>query len=341
MKVKITLLICALIGLAFKGSEFINFSYPSHFPAPVYKSADNTLSAEKIELGRLLFYDPILSKDNSISCASCHSPYNAFAHTDHDLSHGINDSIGTRNAPALFNLAWQKSFMWDGAIHNLDVQALAPLSHSKEMAETIQNVIVKLNKSEIYREAFYDAWQDSVATGEHFLKAIAQFQLTLVSANSKYDAVKAGELEFSPQEASGLELFNQNCNSCHQAPLFSTYEFVNNGLSVDSTLNDFGRYGITQNSEDSLKFKIPSLRNLSYTYPYMHDGRFSTLHEVVNHYNTLRIDGSTNEHLSVPLNLSSKNKADLVSFLLALNDEEFVFNPQNKFPKQLIRTIQN
>jgi cytochrome c peroxidase len=336
MRIKIALFICASIGLAFKGSEVFSLVYPKYFPSPVYESADNPLTAEKVGLGRFLFYDPILSKDNSISCASCHSPYNAFAHTDHDLSHGINDSIGTRNAPALFNLAWQNSFMWDGAIHNLDMQALAPISHSKEMAESIENVIAKLNTSRLFRTAFYTAWQDSVATGEHVLKSLAQFQLSLISADAKYDKVQSGKEEFSHQEESGLEVFNQHCNSCHQAPLFSTYEFANNGLPVDSTLNDFGRYGITQNPQDSLKFKIPSLRNLSYTYPYMHDGRFNTLHEVVSHYNTLIGSETNDEHLNEPLNLTSKNKADLVAFLLTLNDETFVFNLENKYPSELL-----
>ncbi len=336
MRVKITFLICAMIGLAFKGSEYLNLAYPSYFPVPVYESPENPLTEEKVELGRFLFYDPILSKDNSISCASCHSPYNAFAHTDHDLSHGIDDSIGTRNAPALFNLAWQNSFMWDGAIHNLDMQALAPVSHSKEMAETLENMLSKLNANQFYREAFHNAWKDSLATGEHFLKAIAQFQLTLVSTDSKYDKVQAGEEAFSFQEKEGLEVFNQHCNSCHQAPLFSTYEFANNGLPVDSTLNDFGRYSITQKPEDSLKFKIPSLRNLSFTYPYMHDGRFSTIHEVVNHYNTLIGSETPEEHLSEQLNLTSKSKADLVAFLLTLNDETFVFNLENKYPSKLL-----
>ena len=182
------------------------FLLPHHFPTPHYNFKKEELTEHKIELGRVLFHDPILSKDRTISCASCHSPYNAFAHTDHALSHGINDSIGRRNAPALFNLAWQKSFMWDGAINHIEVQALAPITDRREMAETIENVISKLNRSNKYRTLFYNAFQDSSVTGQHLLKALAQFQLTLISANSKYDKVKLGHGELKAQEKKGYEL---------------------------------------------------------------------------------------------------------------------------------------
>jgi cytochrome c peroxidase len=173
--------------------------FPSHFPKPVYDFKKNPLSKEKVELGRVLFFDPILSKDKSISCASCHSSFNAFAHTDHDLSHGIGDSIGNRNAPALFNLAWQSSFMWDGAVNHLDVQALAPITHPKEMGEDLETVVRKLQASKIYPKLFFKAFNDSIITGERVLKSLSQFQLTLISANSKYDRVKEGIENFTEQ----------------------------------------------------------------------------------------------------------------------------------------------
>jgi cytochrome c peroxidase len=330
------LLLLAFGCMAFFAARQIDLQYPPYFPAPEYDFNNNPLDKEKIELGTVLFFDPVLSKNNTISCASCHSPYNAFAHTDHDLSHGINDQIGTRNAPALFNLAWQKTFMWDGAINHLDMQALAPISHPKEMDESIENVVKKLQCNEIYPNLFYQAYQDSLITGEHILKALSQFQLTLVSANSKYDKVKLGTTNFTEQEINGYALFQKNCNSCHTEPLFSSYEFANNGLPVDTTLNDFGKGGITLKSADSLLFKIPSLRNLSYTYPYMHDGRFKNLNQVLSHYtNGIQQNKTTSERLKTPLKLSSNEKTDLVAFLLTLNDSAFVFNPNHQFPKKI------
>ena len=310
------------------------FSPPDYFPKTVYNFEQNPLDSNKIELGRILFYDPILSKDNTISCASCHSPFNAFAHTDHDLSHGIFDSIGNRNAPALFNLAWQKTFMWDGAINHLDMQALAPISHPSEMGSNINEVIKKLNESKAYKELFLNAFQDSTISTSKILKALSQFQLTLVSSNTKYDKVKMGKETFTEQEKNGYQLYKNNCASCHSEPFFSNYNFENNGLPIDPTLNDMGRYVITENENDKRKFKVPSLRNLSFTYPYMHDGRFMTLQEVINHY-TSGIEYS--ETLSLQFNksieLSSNEKVDLISFLLTLNDKDFVFNKKHQFKK--------
>ncbi|SFB76839.1 cytochrome c peroxidase [Flexibacter flexilis DSM 6793] len=308
------------------------FGQPAYFPKPVYNFSQNPLDSNKIELGRILFYDPILSKNNAVSCASCHSPYNAFAHTDHDLSHGIFDSVGNRNAPALFNLAWQSSFMWDGAINHLDVQALAPISHPKEMGSDIVEVIKKLSASADYKKLFFRAYQDSLITSSKILKSIAQFQLTLVSANSKYDKVKLGKDIFSEQEKKGYYLFQKNCANCHAEPLFSTYHFENNGLPLDTILKDFGRFVITQKPKDKRKFKVPSLRNLSYTYPYMHDGRFSTLKEVINHYASgIETSATLSPQLTKSITLTSNEKVDLIAFLLTLNDKEFVFAPKHQF----------
>ncbi len=331
----VAILVCGLIVLAFINFEPTDLHYPINFPEPAYNFENNPLNTEKIELGRALFYDPILSKDGTISCASCHSPYNAFAHTDHDLSHGINDQIGNRNAPALFNLAWQSSFMWDGAINHLDVQALAPISNALEMGESIANVVSKLQEKTNYPIRFSQAFGDSLITGEHVLKALSQFQLTLISGNSKYDKVVKGESRFTMQEANGLQIFRANCSSCHAEPLFSTYEFANNGLPIDTTLNDFGKGEITHLAADSGLFKIPSLRNLSFTHPYMHDGRFDKISEVLNHY-TKGIVISTNlaNELKTPIKLTSNEKIDLTAFLLTLNDTLFVFDAKHQFPRE-------
>lgn len=329
------LLVVLFISTGFYRVEQLLFSYPAYFPPPVYDFSRNPPDSAKTELGRILFYDPVLSADSTISCASCHSPYNAFAHTDHDLSHGINDQTGTRNAPALFNLAWQREFMWDGAVNHLDVQPLAPISHPKEMGENISSVIEKLNRTAAYRQLFFRAFHDSIATGERMLKALAQFQLTLISAASKYDEVKQGKNTFTEQETRGYVLFRDNCNSCHTEPLFSGYGFANNGLPVDTTLNDYGKWMITRQSKDSLLFKVPSLRNLSYTNPYMHDGRFKRLYEVLNHYTEGISHSSTlSIELKTPVVLTSDEKADLIAFLLTLNDKNFVFDKKHLFPEK-------
>lgn len=318
-------------------SVFRQVAVPTGFPAVVYDFKKNPTSAEVIALGKSLFYDGILSQDGSISCASCHSPFNAFAHTDHDLSHGINDQIGTRNAPPLFNLAWHKSFMWDGAINHLDVQALAPITHAKEMNENISNIIQKLQKTKLYPALFYKAYRDSIINSQKVLKALAQFQISLVSANSKYDRVKAGKDVFTAQEQNGYALFLKNCNACHTEPLFSSYEFANNGLPVDNTLQDVGKYKTTNLPTDSLKFKIPTLRNLSYTFPYMHDGRFKKLSQVLNHYTKgVQASPTLAPEIRQGISLTSNEKVDLIAFLLTLDDKEFVFNPKHQFPKELL-----
>lgn len=321
----LVVLLLASCCLAFGISGAYELSYPAYFPAPAYDFSANPLTPEGIALGRRLFYDEVLSADGTVSCANCHSPYNAFAHTDHDLSHGINDQIGTRNAPALFNLAWATSFHRDGAHHNLELQALAPLSHPAEMGSSIGEAVERLQDHPVYPGRFARAFGDSVVTGERMLKALAQFQLTLVSANAKYDRVREAKDTFNLQEAKGYDLFKVHCNRCHTEPLFTNQGFAANGLEVDTTLNDFGRIMITSLPADSLLFKIPSLRNLSFTHPYMHDGRFRKLRQVLQHYSTRAED---------PLPLSSADQTDLIAFLLTLDDREFVFDREHGFPKQ-------
>ncbi len=303
------------------------FFLPKHFPKPSYDFEKNPLTSEKIALGRALFYDPILSRDNSVSCANCHSQYSAFTHIDHDLSHGIEDRIGTRNSLALMNLAWQKSFMWDGAINHLDMQSLAPITHPDEMGETFENVIAKLQKSKTYPTRFQKAFGDSLITGEHTLKAISQFMLTLVSATSKYDSMMQKQAFFNEKEQKGYVLFQKNCNSCHQEPLFTNLNYENNGLPLDTSLRDLGRMKVTNNPNDAQKFKVPTLRNIEFSYPYMHDGRFKRLSEVLKHYTQGVEKSSTlSSHLSQPIVLTSNEKVDLIAFLLTLTDKSFLFD---------------
>lgn len=319
--------------LAFRSlKSYVPFPKPT-FSIPNPKSKDSL----KINLGRLLFFDPILSADSSLSCASCHTPQNAFAHTDHDLSHGIHDQIGKRNAPALFNLAWQRKFMWDGAINHIEMQALAPISNPEEMGEELNHVLRKLNASLFYRSYFFKTFGDSIANSTSLLRSLAAFELSLISTGAKYDEVNAGKERFSAQEQRGYNLFRKHCNRCHTEPLFSSYEFASNGLPPDTALRDIGVAGINHQEKDSLQFKVPSLRNLSYSYPYMHDGRFQNLYQVLKHYtNGVRNHKHATLHLEKPIPLTSREQTDLVSFLLTLNDSSFTNNPQHSFPKILL-----
>ncbi len=337
MKKSLAIVVFVLFVLGFRPIDNELFVVPKFFPKPVYDFSKNPLSNNKVLLGRALFYDPILSRNNMISCASCHSQFSAFAHVDHALSHGIEDRVGFRNAPVLINLAWSKFFMYDGAINHLDMQALAPINSPTEMDENIEHVISKLQGSKIYPELFYQAFGDSIITGEHTLKAISQFLLLLVSSNSKYDSVMSKQSQFTAQEENGYRLFKKNCSSCHTEPLFTNMDFRNNGMPIDTALHDFGRYRVTKNKNDSLKFKVPTLRNIEFSYPYMHDGRFKKLSEVLNHYTKgMQQSKTLSEELSQPISLTSNEKVDIIAFLLTLTDKSFLFNPQYYYPKEIL-----
>jgi cytochrome c peroxidase len=316
------------------GGDPMPLSYPKGWPKPAYIGDVPTRAG--IELGRKLFYDPILSRDSVISCSSCHLNYTAFTHVDHALSHGIHDSIGTRNSPALINLAWNTHFMWDGAVNHLDMQALAPINHPAEMGEETGHVVAKLQRSKAYRAQFNEVFGDSTATGERLLKALSQFELTLISCGSKYDRVteKRTDESFSEQEANGYRLFQAHCTTCHREPLFTTGEFANNGLPLDSTLKDVGRMRITHDPKDSLRFKIPTLRNIEFSFPYMHDGRSKTLRSVLDHYDHGIMQSATlAPELRNGIQLTSNERTDLVAFLLTLSDRDFLFDPAHAYPR--------
>jgi cytochrome c peroxidase len=312
----------------------IYFEIPKGFPKPVYDFSKNPLTEEGFQLGRNLFYDPILSKDGTISCASCHLQQTGFAHVDHDLSHGIDGKVGTRNSMTLMNLAWSNSFMWDGGVNHLDIQPIHPITSEVEMDETVENVVVKLQKTNKYPNLYQKAFGSKKITGQFTLKALSQFVLLLQTSNSKYDKVIRKEENFSEIEQKGYELFKQNCASCHREPLFTDGGFKNNGLEMDSTLMDLGRMRITQKPSDIQKFKVPTLRNVQFTFPYMHDGRFKTLSEVVRHYNTGIIKSETlSMQLRKPMNLTDNQRTEIIAFLKTLTDNEFLFNPRYGFPK--------
>lgn len=334
----IACLIVVYILAAFVPKLETVFNVPINWPQPHYSFERNPIDSSKIYLGRALFYSSLLSRNNKISCASCHSPYASFAHTDHALSHGIDDKIGSRNAPALVNLAWSNSFMWDGAINHLDMQALFPITHPLEMDETMQHVVEKLQVNKPFPKLFYAAYKDSSITGERVLKSISQFMLSLVSAESKYDSVMQNKSEFTLQEKNGYRLFKMYCASCHPEPLFTNYTFQNNGLAVDEQLQDLGRMKVTHAAIDSLKFKVPTLRNIEYTYPYMHDGRFKNLTQVLVHYSSGITQSSTlaNQLKKDGIPLSPNERVDITAFLLCLSDKKFIFNPSNDYPKELL-----
>jgi cytochrome c peroxidase len=307
---------------------------PKGWPQPKYDFKKNPLTEESFQLGRHLFYDPILSRDNTISCSSCHLQQTGFTHVDHQLSHGIEGKIGTRNSMALINLAWNKDFMWDGGVNNLEVQAINPITSPTEMDEKLENVVAKLQNSPKYRTLFTKAYGDDKVTSQRVLKALAQFTVMLKSSNSMYDKVMRKEENFTQQEQRGYDLFKTNCASCHKEPLFADDKFEKNGLALDETLNDLGRIKITGKTEDKMRFKIPTLRNIQFTFPYMHDGRFKTLTEVVKHYNFLGNDKSLPKELAKPMNLSDNDRVDLVAFLQTLTDKEFLFDKRFGFPRE-------
>lgn len=324
----------SILAFSDKLATPIYFAVPEGWPKPHYNFNQNPLTEEGFQLGRQLFYDPILSRDNTISCSSCHLQATGFAHVDHDVSHGIEGRIGTRNAPALINLAWSKHFHWDGGVNNLEVQALNPIESPTEMDEKLQNIVTKLQQSQKYSTFFTKAFGDDKITSQRLLKALAQYTVSLKSSNSKYDKVMRKEATFSSQEQNGYTLFQKHCASCHNEPLFSNNQFERNGLTVDTTLNDMGRMKITQQKEDYGRFKVPTLRNIQFTFPYMHDGRFKTLTEVVKHYNSLGNDKSLPKELSKPMQLSDKDRVDLVAFLHTLTDKEFLFDKRFSYPKE-------
>ncbi len=301
---------------------------PEGWPAPNDIFKDNPPTKEGFLLGKKLFYDGRLSRDGKFPCASCHEPRAAFATFDHDFSHGFNGQFTTRNAPSLANLAWQPYYNWDGKFKTLEEQAVSPITAPNEMAENIDSVLIKLRKDKEYPVMFKKAFGKNEITEDKLLKALAQFTGMMVSANSKYDRVMKRKDAFNSAEQSGYRVFKQHCETCHKEPLFSDYSFRNNGLGVDPEYMDVGRMDVTGRNSDSLKFKVPSLRNVALTAPYMHDGRFSSVSRVIEFYaDGIQQSPTLDPSLRKPLNLSAKDKFDLAYFLRTLTDSSFITNP--------------
>jgi cytochrome c peroxidase len=299
---------------------------PPGFPAPFFTGA---LSEEGFLLGRKLFYDGRLSKDGHFPCSSCHQQIAAFTTFEHDRSHGYNHSHTLRNAPGLFNLAWQPDFRRDGSAKTMDEVSLAHMQHPQEMAEDITAILQKLQPDTAYQRMFRAAYGDDFITQGRILNALTQFMALMVSANSKYDRVKAGTAQFTAEEQSGYATFQQKCAACHKEPLFTDFSFRNVGLEVDPALSDFGRMRVTGKKGDSLKFRVPSLRNLDLTSYYTHDGRLSVFRMMLQHYRDGVNVGPTVDPLvinGIPITLTEEN--NLVYFLRTLTDSSFINNPR-------------
>jgi cytochrome c peroxidase len=285
--------------------------------------------SKKAALGERLFNEKILSLDSSVSCASCHKPAFAFADTV-AFSPGIHGRLTTRNVPSVMNVMNRSSFFWDGRAETLEEQALIPLQHPNEMALPISEAVRRLNASPAYRKAFKQVY-GKLPSADRMLEAIAAYEETLETADTKFDGVADGEGTLSESEERGRQLFvgdKANCFDCHNMEDFTDDDFKNIGLFNGKNLNDSGRYLISRNPDDLGKFKTPGLRNVAVTAPYMHNGMFNTLEEVVDYYNDVRkvVPDAQNldPALRKPLGLTEQEKKDLVAFLRTLTDKRFI-----------------
>ncbi len=309
----------------------LTVSIPLHFPSTSFFQ-NNPVTVEGFELGRRLFYDGRLSKDGTISCGSCHQQVAAFGTYDHDLSHGINGAHGIRNAMSMFNLVWQSSFGWDGRAGNLESIYATHISSPIEMGEAISNTLSKLTNDNRYPQQFKAAFGSTSITEERLFNALTQFVSAVVSTSSKYDSVKQNLSSFNASEQTGYILFQTKCNSCHKEPLFTDGSYRNNGLPL-TFLNDKGRMMVTNNKNDSLKFRVPTLRNLFKSYPFMHDGRFISFSQVFDHYQSgIQQSATLDPLLNNGIPLSGAERTALTDFLKTLTD--YKLTTDTKFTAQ-------
>jgi cytochrome c peroxidase len=311
---------------------------PSHFRLNLVEPERNKASQEGILLGKKLFFDPMLSGNNSISCASCHKPDKAFSDSPNQFSRGINQKLTNRNTPALFNLMWSTTFFWDGGVKNLESLSIAPLHASNEMDQNLDSLVAELKQDPEYVKLFNQVFGSEIDI-QKILWALAQYTRSLISANSLYDKylIDSSTYILTSEQKLGRQVYLTYCASCHSGVLFTDHQFHNNG--IDSIFIDkselgvrLGRYRITLKEEDRGKFKTPSLRNLLFTAPYMHDGRFNTLDDVLNHYN-YGVKYSPTLDTLLPrggFKLENDKINALKSFLYLLNDSNFVKQDLNK-----------
>jgi cytochrome c peroxidase len=307
----------------------INFTVPPGFPQPAYDFTSHPLTEEGFQLGKKLFFDGRLSADGHFACGSCHQPVAAFTTFEHDRSHGYNNAHTLRNAPGLFNLAWLPEYNQDGSAKTLEEVYRNHITNAKEMAETIPNVLNKLKADDDYKRMFRAAFGDEKITEDRMYRALTQFVLNLVSANSKYDKVKRGEATFSAEEQQGYTVFQAKCATCHKEPLFTDFSYRNNGLEPDISLNDHGRMRVTGNAADDLKFRVPTLRNAELTSYYGHDGRLSVFRMMIQHYRNGIVQSPTLDPLLINgIQTTATEENAVVAFLRTLSDSAFLNNPR-------------
>ncbi|MCW2118719.1 cytochrome-c peroxidase [Flavobacterium sp. 7A] len=307
------------------------FQIPSNFPALAYNISLNPPTEKGFELGKKLFYDGRLSSDGLISCGFCHEQATAFTHHGHTFSHGVNNEIGTRNTPSIQNLAFQNIFMYDGAAPNLDVQPIIPLLSQIEMNGDLTTIMAMMKADADYKRLFKQAFENGEINAENMLKAMSQFMVMMMSSNSRFDKFRRNETggAFTSDEQAGYTVFNAKCASCHATDLMTDHSFRNNGLALNPKINDVGRYRVTEIATDYYKFKVPSLRNVDKTAPYMHDGRFGTLDAVLDHYSSgvllsATLDPLLNQNGKLGISLSTIEKDQLILFLKTLTDDQYL-----------------
>lgn len=318
-------------GEAYIADQAYDLEIPADFPALAFDRDKNPVTVNGVALGKKLFYEGRLSRNNSISCGFCHIQENAFTHHGHPVSHGIDNRLGIRNASPIQNMAFLRNYTWDGVSHDLDERSLVPITTDFEMDSSMPEVVGKLNTDANYKKLFKAAFGDENITGERVLKAISQFMVTMVSADSKYDRVLKGKTVFTAEENEGYQLFRNNCASCHSGTLFTDESFRNTGMYYNAQYNDRGRYRVTLDWNDNMKFRVPSLRNVEYTAPYMHDGRFTTLEAVLNFYSDLvenqpNLDPLLKKDGHVGIRMNPSEKQYIIAFLKTLSDQNFITN---------------
>lgn len=313
----------------------IDFQVPSNFPPLAYDITNNPLTEKGFELGKKIFYDGRLASDGVVSCGFCHIQQDAFTHHGHTFSHGVGEGIGIRNAQPIQNMAFQTQFFWDGASDHIELLSMSPISNEVEMNGNIVNIMNMMKNDPQYKKLYKQAFTNGEINPENMLKALAQFMTMLTSSNSRFDKYRRNETggTLSQTELEGYAIFNQKCASCHATDIFTDNTFRNNGLPINPQINDLGRYRVTENPLHKYQFKVPSLRNIELTAPYMHDGRFFTLEAVLNHYangvtSTENLDPILNNNGSLGIPLTSDEKVKIIAFLKTLTDHEFISNPK-------------
>jgi cytochrome c peroxidase len=316
----------ALIFYACSKDQVADFQaqVPEYFPKQQYIKHQEDYTKGKFDLGKQLFFDPILSTDHSTSCASCHSQTHGFADHNVRFSTGIYGRKGTRNSPSIVNLIWYPAFGWDGGVNHLEIFHLGPLTNELEMGDNMSHVLNRLNHDETYRKLFKTHYNVDQITDYELFMALTLYISQIQSYQTKYDDFRQGKAHFNQAEKEGYQLFQQRCTACHQEPLFTNFSYQNNGL--DSIFADSGRGKITKEISDYGKFRVPSLRNVALTYPYMHDGRFWDLNEVLDHYSEGIIENSQNLSplLKKGMKLSASEKSNLIAFLKTLTDYQLL-----------------